>query len=183
MKSLPGYIVVGACVLAACITHRSTLAGQVPEELTRGRQVTFQAEGSKVTGELLGFDGDRLVLLHDETVNAWPLAELRNLSVRQHGLDFGGAMRWAAIGGGVTGLALTSACSTVEDASCGVVFPAVFLSWGLVGALFGATVHGSSRLRLPADQGALRPYARFPQGVPPAFSARAVTERGGRIRR
>jgi hypothetical protein len=48
------------------------------------------------------------------------------------------------------------------------VFPAVLVSWSIVGGVM-ALATGPSWRTLPADAAALAPYARFPQGLPPDY--------------
>jgi len=178
-----GLAALAVATLAAGL-QPSVAAGQIPPELLRGREVRFQSGGSRVTGELLGVDQGRLILLRGTgTVDAWPLEEVGEVSVRQHDLSFRKAMLWATIGGVATGLALTAACSSVEDTNCAPVLPAVVLSWELVGAFFGYFLGRSARLELPPAPDALRPYARFPQGVPSTFSVPLVTSRGAVVPR
>lgn len=82
-------------------------------------------------------------------------------------------MAWSLVGGLVSGVALTAACGSVEGAECGAVLPGVILSWGLVGGLSAATLSGSSSQRLaPEEWERLRPFARFPQGLPEGFPRR-----------
>jgi hypothetical protein len=64
---------------------------------------------------------------------------------------------------------MTLACSQVEDTSCGEVFPAVALSFGLIGGLFSLGITSSGWRDVPVDAETLRAYARFPQGAPTGF--------------
>jgi len=158
---------------------------RVPDELVRGREVTFRAAGSRVSGELLAVDGERLVLLRDATLTSWALDEVGTVYVRQHGLGFRESLVWAGVGGLLTGVALQSACDSVEGADCGGLAVVVLGLWALVGAPAAWAIGSSSTVEVVATEATLRPWARFPQGLPDVFRTRAVggLPGGGRVRR
>jgi hypothetical protein len=139
-----------------------------PRRLGSRVQVVFVRDAPRATGELLAVRQDSLWLLAPDQMLAVPMAQVRQVEVRRPGLNAGGVLIWTLVGGLLTGGALTAACSSVEDASCGGVLPAVLLSWGIVGGITAAAT-GSGTRRLPAQPPALAPYARFPQGLPPGF--------------
>ncbi|NIM47733.1 MAG: hypothetical protein GTN78_07025 [Gemmatimonadales bacterium] len=62
-----------------------------------------------------------------------------------------------------------AACESAEG-DCGVVFPAVLLSWRFIGGVAALTVEPSRYIEFPtALHFQLQPYARFPQGLPEGF--------------
>ena len=77
------------------------------------------------------------------------------------------------IGGVVTGVGLGAACSSVEDASgCGGVVVAWEAAWMLVTAISAFFMDGNSWDTLPLNSWTvIAAYARYPQGVPPSFTA------------
>jgi hypothetical protein len=73
---------------------------------------------------------------------------------------------WSAIGAAASGVLLAAACSGVEDTSCWPVPLFAVGTWGLAGLIFGGTLASSSgRDVLPVAE-EIRPYVRFPQGLP-----------------
>jgi hypothetical protein len=74
----------------------------------------------------------------------------------------------------ISGGALTAACSSVAS-DCGSVFTGTMLIWGITAALAVPSMEGSryKRIRDPSPQD-LRPYARFPQGLPPNSQRRLL---------
>ncbi len=74
---------------------------------------------------------------------------------------------WITVGALATGLGMTAACSSYEGSGgCGGVFPAMALSWAVVGGLFGAALASSAWTDVSLRDD-LRRFARFPQGAPP----------------
>jgi len=122
-----------------------------------------------VKGELVAVGPDSLWIRSDHQVTAMALGDLDRVRVQQHGFTFGHAMLIAAVGGLVTGAAMTAACSSVSD-GCGGVFVGMMASWLAVGAIAGASSSGSAYRNLePMTDQMLRQYARYPQGVPPGI--------------
>lgn len=142
-----------------------------PASLVQGRRVSAQGStGEVASGELLWVSADSLWLLARQPwdVVAVPLEGVRSVRVPR-GPGAGRVLLWTLTGMAVTGGALAAACGSVEDASCGAVFPSVALTWGLVGGLAAMRVEKERRLTLEPRPEVLRPYARFPQGPPPGL--------------
>lgn len=135
-----------------------------------GSRVTIDLQaGRRVTGELLAAERDTLWLLAPAgTLSSLALGDVQRAAVRQRGLTATGVLVWSVVGALVSGGALTAACASVDDAECGAVFPAVALSWALVGGIGAAMAGGGSRA-IPVTAQSLAPYARFPQGLPGGF--------------
>ncbi|MBI3983442.1 MAG: hypothetical protein HY337_11065 [Gemmatimonadetes bacterium] len=133
-----------------------------------GRKLDLGLRGSQsVSGELLAVERDSLwLLLPPDRVRVVPLGDVVSVQARHRGLTAGGVLGWTVVGGLISGALLTAACSSVDDADCGQVFPAVFLSWGLVGGLSAAVMSGGRPRSIHIAAGSLAPYARFPQGLP-----------------
>jgi hypothetical protein len=156
--------------LALALVFPVGLWAQNRESPGEGYQVQLRlnaASARAVNGELIAVRADSLWIRQDDGVRSMALGDLDRAQVRHHGFTFGKAMLIAAIGGLVTGGAMTAACSSVSD-GCGSVFVGMMGSWLVVGAVAGAASSGSAYRSLePLSYEALQPYARYPQGLPP----------------
>lgn len=147
-------------------------ATSTPKLSVYGRPVevlpTAGSQEPPAKGELIAVGPDRLWVLEPARVSEQTLSGIREVRVRRHGLNGRRGMQWALLGALVTGGALTLACASVEDAdNCGVAFLGVAATWALIGGLSARSLESSSRLKIRApDWEALKPYARFPQGIP-----------------
>jgi hypothetical protein len=159
-------------VAAVLILALSACATATPRLPVGGRAVELEpigsGKGSSLKGELLAVGPERLWILGPDGVRGVPLAEVGQARVRLHGLDGRKAGLWAIVGGIVSGAALTLACASVEgNSNCGVMLGVAAIGWGLIGGPAAASLGKSSQLRVRGpDFEPLRPYARFPQGVP-----------------
>ncbi|HEX9705000.1 MAG TPA: hypothetical protein VGA20_07105 [Gemmatimonadales bacterium] len=167
MNTRSSVVVVGIAVLvvSGCVmgTHRNSPFGySVTVVPTRDSL-------PKLRGELLAVSPDSLWVRVNSEITVRSLIAVDHVAVRLHGLDAGKGMFWAALGGVVTGGALTAACASV-DGECGAVLPVTLLTWLLVGGVSTESLERSSKTRVPvAGWERLRPYARFPQGLPAGF--------------
>ena len=134
----------------------------------RDTEVTLR-DGTRLRGELIEATGAGLFLAGMEGPRT-DFGDIQRVRVRQH--DFGAteALVWVGIGATLSGVGMAVACSKVEDYSCGGVFPAVALSFGLIGGLFSVGLVSSGWRDVPVDPELLRGYARFPQGAPAGFT-------------
>jgi hypothetical protein len=133
-----------------------------------GSTVRFtMVSGARLSGELLAAQRDSAWLLSGEATRAISLDDVSMAQVRGRGMDSRGILLWTLIGGVVTGVALTAACSSVAD-GCGPVFVATTGAWGVVGGIAAAITESPHRWVDPESE-VLTPYARFPQGLPPQF--------------
>jgi len=159
--------------LALVLMFPVGLWAQQRESPGQGYQIQLrltQESAGALKGELIAVEADSLWLSQDDGVRAMALGDLDRVQVRHHGFTFGKAMLVAAIGGFVTGAAMTAACSSVSD-GCGGVFVGMMGSWLVVGAIAGAASSGSAYRSLePLSYEALQPYARYPQGLPPGVN-------------
>jgi hypothetical protein len=156
-----------ATLLALVLSSGCATTPKVPV-LGRSVAVVPEGEGPEVEGELLAVGPDRLWVQDEDEVTEVPLPAVRAVRVKRHDFGAGRAIRWATLGGLLTGGALAGACGTVEGTeNCGVVGLVALGAWLLVGALSASSMESSSRLELwqPTPK-ALRPYARLPQGLP-----------------
>jgi hypothetical protein len=136
-----------------------------------GRPVEIQTlragKDNKVKGELLALGSEQLWVLEPARTREVPLSEIEQVRVRLHELDGKRTLTWAAVGGIASAAALTVACSSVEDTSCGGIFYGSVIPWAVFGGLSARSLETSSRVLIRApDLAALRPYARYPQGLP-----------------
>lgn len=134
-----------------------------------GSKVRFMLpDGALLAGELLAAQRDSAWLLKARVMYAVHLPSAQQVEVRGRGVDRRGIMRWALAGGVVSGGALTMACASVTS-DCGLVAPTALLLWGIVGGISAALTQSPHRW-VEARAELLAPYARFPQGLPPAFA-------------
>jgi hypothetical protein len=132
-----------------------------------GRQIDLQITGGHVKGELLAIDRDSAWVLVENRVTSVAMTMVRSASVSRHKLTGQKAVTWGLAVGAISGLALTAACSSVEDAGCAAVLPGSVLIGLALGGIASASLGPSSRWRFqPVDPGALARFARFPQGLP-----------------
>ena len=151
------------------------LAGQVPSErpaitaipteLVHGRMAVVRIPGREISGELLAVSPDFLWLGTGMAMDPFSLQDVQQVEVRMH--EWGGkrVLLWVLGAGLGSAAGLAGACSGVSS-NCGDVFAGVALSWAVVGGLTGVALHRSSRRALPNSYDALRPYVRYPQGLP-----------------
>ncbi len=145
-------------------------------QAVRGREVSYATapragQSGRLRGELLAVDQDSVWVLGKQGVVAVRLGDLTEGWVRRHGLKRSTGILFGSLVGLASGVALMAACSSVEGAeSCGALVPAFTLTGGVLGVLAGVSMESSSHLQLPATASALRPYARFPQGMPDGIS-------------
>lgn len=135
-----------------------------------GRRVTINtldAGGPATRGELLTVDQGEVVVRARDAVQRLPLAAVRNVQVERHTLGYKTGLIWAAFGGLATGGALWMSCSTQPGNDCRGVGAAVFGAWMIVGGLAGLSMESTTHFHIARPKAEeLRPYARFPQGLP-----------------
>lgn len=149
-------------VLSGCASSTAVLGRAVEVRQTSG------SSKDPVRGELIAVGPDTMWVAGPENVRAIPRGAVQDVQVKRHGLTKSKALRWVIIGALVSGIALSLACSSVEDAGgCGSIFIPVGLTWGAIGVPSAMSLGESSRLRVtPAKWDSLSAYARFPQGLP-----------------
>ena len=147
-------------------------ASSTPRLSVLGREVevrhTSADPGGPVKGELLAVGPEKVWVVGPKDVRSIPRSEIQEVRVRQHGTTGRKAAYRLIIGALVSGTVLALSCSSVEDTNdCGKVFLPVVLSWGALGIPSAMGLAKSSQLRIkPSSWDSLRPYARFPQGLP-----------------
>lgn len=115
--------------------------------------------GPDVTGELLGLDAEHLFLLDGRGVRVVHLTELKQVFVDVMTSSNG------VVGGVTTGV------GTASTISHGFLLILTAPAWVVLGS--AASVAASAAQRAEFSRASLhlvRDYARFPQGVPPAFA-------------
>jgi hypothetical protein len=148
-----------------------------------GYRVVLEADdGGRTSGELIAVSLDSLWLLHDDALTVFPLADMKQVNIRQSSFGAGKALLWSLIAGAISGVALTAACSSL-DGDCGAVLPAVLISWAFIGGIAALAVEPARYTEFPAPRAdVLRPYSRFPQGLPEGYrsegSATETSENG-----
>ncbi len=156
--------------LAGCATTRPAVS-----VLGRPVEIRPSNDRERAKGELLAVGPTQLWVMERSGVREVPLANVDQVRVKRHEWNGKRAMIWALIGALVTGAALTASCTSVEGASCGSVAPSVAGTWLVLGGLSAVSLDGSSALRVNGPRfEALRPYARFPQGLPEGLDPKAL---------
>lgn len=160
------HLLLAAALMAAAPLGR-VRAQALPPVL--GSAVDVQGRtGNRLRGELLATTRDTLWVLGANGLVATPLASVLRVRIPYTG----GVSRskvglWGLVSGITTGVLLTGACATVEDADCAGVLPATLLVWGIVTGVSVALAGQPSAAEFrPTQFEALRAYARFPQGLP-----------------
>jgi hypothetical protein len=138
-----------------------------------GRHAELKRDGDDVRGELLAVSPDSVWLMRESTVASYATSTLRGVNVRRHTLGMKRTLTTMAIAGAVFGGMMLSACNAYNampdegDTDCGDVFPVALLSFLGGGVLYGAiNEYQSKHHLLPRDTDRLRPFTRFPQGLP-----------------
>lgn len=156
---------VCALLAGGCVSQRAALSPFGAPVVLRPLQ------GQPTSGELLAVGPDSVWIgphRGTDRVRAVALAELQAVRVNRYGAGSPAFTR-GLIFGAVSGLVMSAACSSVTD-GCGAVFLFSLASSALLGFLSDAAGDGAAALIVkPPDAEQLRPYARFPQGLPPGF--------------
>jgi len=138
-------------------------------------------DGSEVRGELISVDKEKITVLdRAQAVREIPKQTVRDVSVQRHRFGAGKGLLWTLAGGLVTGSALAVSCGSVGSNSrngfCGSVFTGTMALWGIIGGISSVALDSSTHWRaIPGDD--LRPFARFPQGLPQGCDAAALLTR------
>jgi len=165
-------VLIAAGALQGCVLSR-----QAPSAGGRSVNVVPVSGAAPATGELIAVSPDSLWVQQHAEITSMPLERVRKVEMRRSRIGGGQVVAYSAILGGVTGIALTLACGSVEDTNCGAVLPGVFLASVALGGLLALTVESNVKLSVSAaDWRALRPYARFPQGLPDSLPRHAAGE-------
>ncbi len=173
MKTLAPYLALFPLVFApspAVSQENPFRIGELPAptELVFGRKAQIQLPTGKLEGELLSVSTDSLWILSRGTILGMPLGDVRGVDVQMHKWGKGRMLKWNLLAGLGSAVALTVACGSVDDVGggCGTFALSWVLSWGLVGGISGAALAASSHREVHPSRDALRPYVRFPQGLP-----------------
>lgn len=167
-------LLVVTTLLQACAMGRMT-----PSVLGRDVKVVPRADGPRVHGELLVVDADRIVVLAKDGIHDVAIPQIREIRVRRHGFSGRKAWTWTIVGAVVSSVGLAAACSSVEDreGGCGGAAVAGAVPWLLFGGLSALSAERTAFRAFDAGQrDLLRPFARYPQGLPPEFDLRGVVK-------
>lgn len=135
--------------------------------------VAARAAAERPSGELVAVSADSLWLLSESGLLSLPRDHVSGVRIDRGGkYGVGYAVRRAAGFGLITGVVLTVACASVDDAGgqCILVAPFSVGASALAGLIAGAFFNSERQLTIsqPSVE-ALRPWSRFPQGLPAAF--------------
>lgn len=144
-----------------------------PTEFVMGRNAKIELPSGKLEGELLGVSEDSLWFMAEGAMLGVPLGEVSQLDIQMNKWGLNRVLTWNLVAGLGSAMALTAACSSVDDVDggCGSVFVGWTLSWALVGGIAGAFLASKSHKEVFPSSDALRPYVRYPQGVPDAVKS------------
>lgn len=134
-------------------------------------EVRTRQQSAPPKGELVSVDPGAIVVRGPAGVRSIPLAEVTSVRVKRGDIDRRVGFRWTLIGALISGVGLSVSCSTVSGAhSCAGVGGAAAGLWILLGGLASTAMDGPSHrtFRDPIVE-RLRPFARFPQGLPPGL--------------
>lgn len=167
--SLVPVAVTLAILVQACATTHPTVFG-------RDVKVVSRAAGPTVQGELIVVEAARLLVLTKAGIDEIAVPQIRQVRVRQHAFGTRRAWLWTLIGAAVSSIGLTAACSSVESAAdCSGVAAAGAAPWLLFGGLASLVADRSAFVTFAAGQEErLRPFARYPQGLPPDLDVAAM---------
>lgn len=146
-------------------------ANPIPMELVRGRTAEILFQGSSIEAELLAVGTDSVWIEQSGLPVGFSLAEVEKVRVKRHNWSRGRLLAWNLIGGLGSSLALYGACQSVSE-DCGGVFASMSLSWAIIGGISAVAIVNSSRATVPPNRDALRPFVRFPQGLPESYRRR-----------
>ncbi len=164
-------LLVLTTLVQGCATARPSVFGRDVKLVPRG-------DGPRVQGELLVAEPERVVILAKDGIHDVATPQVRQIRVRRHGFDGKKAWIWTLVGAAVSGVGLGAACSTVEDSGdCGVAGVAGAVPWLLFGGLSAlATERSAFRSFDPGQTERLRPFARYPQGLPSEFDLQSIVK-------
>jgi hypothetical protein len=168
------------CLIALLATSGCVLRGAPVSPY--GRQAQVRPQGTlAMRGELIAATQDTIWIFNNHGLLPYTTAELRRVDVQRHRFGMGRTMRWMGWTGLATGAALMVACNSYEASSdgsgdsgaCFGVISGTVLFFGLAGVLFGSINEYTSKFYIhPSETERLRPFTRFPQGLPD--SARTI---------
>jgi hypothetical protein len=158
-------------LLLVLTTFTQACATTHPSVFGRDVRVVPRVNGPTVRGELLVVEPNRVVVLAEDGLHHVATAQIREIRVRRHGFDAGKAWMWTLVGAFLSSVGLAAACSSVEDgADCAGVAAAGALPWLVIGGLSSLAAGRSAFVSFDATQeDRLRPFARYPQGLPAEF--------------
>ena len=145
-----------------------------PTELVMGREAKIDLASGKFGGELLSVSADSLWVLSNGTARGLALGDVRGVDVRMHKWGAGRVLMWNLLAGVGSAVALSAACNSVgekeiweeETHECGGFVLGWSVLWGLVGGVSGYFLVKSSHRAVVPSLLDLRPYVRYPQGLP-----------------
>lgn len=167
---------IGALVVA--IVAATPLESGAQDVPPRGWPVRVQQADSKVEtrGELIAVSADTLWVLVDSQLVSVPTTFVWRVLVKRRPIGAKGIGWWGLVGGTISGLGLFAACSGYEEGSgCGGILVGTAFLWaawtGVWAAVAGSEYSGIPRPNLETQ---LKPFARFPQGMPPGLEPSAL---------
>jgi hypothetical protein len=172
-------VAVPAWLQMACATGTSRIGGA--DVVVR---VRAPESARPVRGELIAVGPQKVVLI-DDGVREIAREDIRRIDLvrRKHG-GRGGAII-TLLGAAISSFALGNACTSPEslhnlNGRCGQVALRTAAVWAVIGGISSLDLLRSSKQRFPARRlDELRPFARFPQGVPPELGLEDILPKPG----
>lgn len=164
---------LGLLVLPITGAMQSALPAQSPEKRIEGVAVRLLGPAGTLRGELVAATPDG-IWIRDQSREfvLVPLDQVQEARVRRHNWTSRRILTWTGIAGGLTSVGMLAACTAFEDpdsGGCGGVLVGWALAWLAVGGVSAALVSPAWQPVSPRNSEGLRPWARFPQGLPAGF--------------
>lgn len=166
MSSTSRRVVLALALAAAACASNPAPHGWLPnakeaQRSASGAWISVRCEKrepvDRVAGELIALDAERVYILTDAGLVTVPSASVKQGTLAAYETDAGGLAAWGALG----------SASTLSHGHF-LIFTAP--TWILATAATTQTESRAAQVRYPEKPFAsFRPYARFPQGLPPGF--------------
>lgn len=148
------------------------LQAQSPDRRNGGAAVRLLGPHGPLRGELVAAtSGGIWIREEDRGFVLIPMDQIRQVRVERHRWTPRRVMTWTGIAGGLTSVGMMVACNAYDgsDPDCGGFLLRWAAGWAVVGGISSALVSPAWEPMSPRDTDGLRPWARFPQGLPPGF--------------
>jgi hypothetical protein len=179
-KWLPKVALTGLLLVPAWAATHPGLSAQAPDQRTGGVAVQLLGDGGTLRGELVATMPEGIwIQTQDREFVLVPLGQVREARVQRHRWTGRRIIAWTGIAGGLTTVGMFAACRAydgMDSGECSGFALGWGATWALVGAVSAALVSPAWEGVSPRNPDGLRPWARFPQGLPPGFPPGAEDE-------
>jgi hypothetical protein len=158
-------------VLPVAGTWPWALQAQASERRTDGAAVQLFGPSGTLRGELVAASPEGIWIRNERREFVLvPLDQVREARVQRHAWTPRRVMIWTGIAGGLTTVGMLAACRAYDgsdSSGCGSFALGWAGAWAVVGGVSTALVSPAWERISPRNTEGLRPWARFPQGLPP----------------